>query len=77
MSTIKTEETYKMLTEMAQDEQPMAVLFLSLLKNCDGAMRENLLRQAGEAIYFAHEVARRSNDPEFAAEMMRQAKDGR
>ena len=77
MSAIDTEETYKMLTEMAKDEQPMAILFLSLLKNCNGPMRENLLRQAGEAIYFANEVVRRADDPGFTAELMRQAKDGR
>ena len=75
MSTIDTNKTYEMLTKMAEEEQPMAVLFVSLLEGCNGPMRETLLAQAGEAITFAHEVAKRSQDPEFAAEMMRKAKN--
>ena len=75
MSNIDTEETYRMLTKMAEDEQPMAVLFVSLLEGCSGDMRKNLLTQAGEAITFANEIAKLSQDPAFAAEMMRKARE--
>jgi len=75
MSKTNTQQTYRMLKEMAADEQPMAIMFVSLLEGCDGPIRETLLTQAGEAIEFAHEIAKLAEDPEFAAEMMRKAKE--
>ena len=72
---LSNEETYDLLCRMAKEEDNgMAKLFVSMLEGCHSDMRNLLLQQAGDALVFANEIVRRSDDPEFAAEMMRQAK---